>query len=167
MTLIMNSKLFGDEVRFSFEFLESIYSMKFVGVKEKIGDPRDTIISAHYQGDTCRLDVAWNEQELSLNILIYLNRDDLPNDFKYIYLDSYIEFISNGKEKNIIPQIFAHMKTRNILKVMKKREKIFKDEKFVNLLTMLALRLKKYFIEIMNAPKETIQSYQKWMQEER
>lgn len=164
MTKLVPSVLFfEDQIRHAFAFLEVDYKMFFSRVKEIAGDPRDSGIVARYRCNQLRVDVAWSETELSLAILIYLNRNELPRPSRYIYMDSYIEFIGKGENTDVVPQIYPQMSEKRIFEVMKKRHELFQCNNFIEVLAGAAERLHAYLPVLLKTPAEVIHDYHMWI----
>jgi len=154
---------FQNEVKASFEFLEKERLMTFAGVREIKGDLRDSGYVARYRTDEFRIEIGWSEFQLSLSVLIrFSHRDDLPRNMKYIYFEPYIEFLSQGKEQSIIPQIYPRMSESRIIKTVEKRQELFKNRSFSTVLVKLAKKLQNNFGVILNASVDQIRDYHNW-----
>jgi hypothetical protein len=164
MTIVSNQLIssFESQARNAFAFLETEREMTFAGVKEIKGDPRDSGIVVRYRSEVIRIDIGFNEAELSLAILIRLNRDELPRQARHLYLDAFVEFISDGKKLSVVPQIYPRMSEKRLFEVMGKRQELFQKEGLSAVLGKLAEQLRSYVDEIQKVKPEVIRDYQQW-----
>ena len=155
---------FEEMVRRGFFFLESERNMSFTGIKEiGKGDPREAGLVARYRADGFRIDIGWSDIQKSVTILIHLANEDLPRRIRHLYLDSFVEFISGGREKSIVAQIYPRMSDSAIFDAMRKREELLKRKKLPEVLALVADRLRRYFGEVVNPSVEIVRKYHKWM----
>jgi hypothetical protein len=156
--------LFESQVRDAFAFLETERRIIFSGTRSVDGDPRDAGLVACYRADDIRVDIGWNEFELSLAVLIRLNRDELAKQARYVYLDAFVEYISGGKKQGVVPQIYPRMSEERINDAMNKRQDLFQKTSFVEILEKLAEQLRNYIGDIQNVSPEIINNYQRWFE---
>jgi hypothetical protein len=154
---------FESQVRDAFHFLETEHGMAFSGIKEIKGDPRDSGSVARYRTDDFKVDIGWNNAELSLAVLIQFSRNDLPRQQRHVYLDSFTEFISGQKEQSTVPQIYPRMSEAGIAEAMERRQQLFHDQAFSAILFKLAEKLRRHLDGILNAPVDVIHGYHQWM----
>ncbi len=163
-----NSKvLMGDFesfVREGFSFLECEYGMDFSGVRE-VGrdDPRESGLVASYRKDGIKVDVAWSEVQNSVIILIHLANEDIPRKVRYIYLESFIEFSSNGVERSIVAQIYPRMSQAGILRAMRERDDLFREITLPGVIDFLSEKLRRHYDEIISPSPEKVIKYHEWM----
>jgi hypothetical protein len=166
MTNDHNQSHFHDLVRERFSFLEFEGGMSFCGVRE-VGDadPRETGLVAGYRAADggIRVDIGWSEVQKSVTVLVHLVNPELHRRVRFLYLDSFVEFISNGRDKSIVAQIYPHMSESEILNTMRKRELLFEQKSLSDVLSQMSERLHKYFADIVDLPADTARNYHAWM----
>ncbi len=146
-----------------FSFLEADFNMHAVGVCAVNGGPRDSYIVAKYRQDDLRIDVAWNPFATALGVLLRIENSELERREQYVYLEPFIEFISNGGTEPIVPQIYPGMSLRSIEKVMQLRQELFAGG-VEDSLPELGNRLKLHLADIRSCTAETVRDYQAWYQ---
>lgn len=150
-------------IRESFDFLESERHMKFSGVRSVGGsDPRDAGLVARYSRDEFRLDVGWSKSQCSLTISVKFEGGGIPRGFRHIYFEPFVEFLTGGREKAIVPYIREGMSVREILSISSEREVVFKGGLPV-VVKALGEKLRLYFNQIESASVEMIDKYHDWM----
>ncbi len=152
---------FEETIVEAFSFLESDYKFKYFGVREIDDGPRDQGLVARYSQEKMRIQIGWSAAEGSLVVLIKTNIEGLSREERSFYLEPFIEFMSEGKMKPIVPQIYLGMSIRGIEKAMDQRRGIFKNG-FVNVVNDLACRFKASYPMIEAVDAITIKQYQKW-----
>ena len=75
---LTDKESFEADVTKYFLFLERDLGIPFSGVREKNGDPRDTVIDATYANEQVELQIGWNELELSLVVVVRLFMAKVP-----------------------------------------------------------------------------------------
>lgn len=155
-------------VRDRFSFLESECGMRFSGVKEiGKGDPREAGLVAGYRADGLRVDIGWSDVQKSVTILIHLSNEEIPRSMRYLYLDSFVEFFSQGREASIVAQIYPRMGESAIFDAMRKRDELFGRETLPEVLSLMAGRLRRYYGDIAKIPVESVRRYHEWMSSKR
>ncbi|QDT51344.1 hypothetical protein Pan258_54330 [Symmachiella dynata] len=148
-----------------FAFLESEYGFRFAGMKEVAEAPRDSYVVAKYWNNDIRIDVAWNAMAMSVGVLIRRNDKCLSRRERYIYLEPFIEFASDGSVTPVIPQIYPGMSVSKIKGVMGKREKTF-GAGLDQPIRAISERLKKYLSNIRDASSDVVRQYHQWYHEQ-
>lgn len=159
--MAVNRSMFKSEVCGHFEFLQSEYGLAFRGIRLNEGDPRDRCLIARYWGDTLRVDIGWNDFESSLGVLILFKSSDIERDCRHIHLEPFIEFITNGNTKPIIPQIYPGMSAANIARAIESRN-ILLEHGFGWLVEKVAARLREHFPTICATTRTTLRRYHQW-----
>ena len=155
---------FEKQVRTAFDFLESDSGMAFAGAKELCGDPRDSGVVARYKSEGIKIDIGWNKTDLSLMVLIHLNRESLPRRARHVYLESFVEYLTGGAETAIVPQVYYGMSDESLLNLMRRRKELFASNEFSQLLTLLSSKLHKHIEGIRNASDDVVGGYHQWME---
>lgn len=153
---------FEDLLRRSFDVL---YQAGIVahGVRSSGGsDPRDSSIVARFITEELQIEIGWNALELSLAILIKYRTLALPGSKKYIYFEPFIEFVTNGKERAIVPYITEKMNIRNIELTMDRRRSLF-AKGLENVAGHLGRKLQIFLPRIESSSAEEISAYHEWM----
>lgn len=154
---------FEVRVRDAFPFLEDIGQMKFVGVRVAGGnDPRDSSLVARYVGDHLRLEVGWNEMERSLAVLLRFEREDLGRIERYVYFEPFVEFLTKGQTKAIVPYVREGMSITQLKVIMDGRTRVF-NEGFTQVIKELGAKMNSFFSRIKTASSEDIRRYHAWM----
>jgi hypothetical protein len=95
---------FEVEVQRYFGFLETDEGMKRGSVYASGGnDPRDAHLVVRFSRQGLMIDVAWKENEKALVLNVYFGRDDLSPRERHVYFEPFIEYLTSGREKAIIP----------------------------------------------------------------
>jgi hypothetical protein len=154
---------FESRVRDAFPFLEDIGQMKFVGVRVAGGSaPRDSALVARYVGDHLRLEVGWNEMERSLAVLFRFEREDLGRIERYIYFEPFVEFLTNGQTKAIVPYVREGMSLTQLKMIVDGRKMVF-NEGFTQVIKKLGAKMSLFFGRIRTTSSEDIRGYHAWM----
>jgi hypothetical protein len=146
-----------------FSFLVTDFDMRYAGTSSVEDDPRDSYVVAKYRKDELRVDVAWNPFAMSLGVLLRVCNDELGRRERYVYLEPFIEFATNGRTPPVVPQIYPNMSVGKIEKAMNCREQLFAGG-VERPLSEIAVKLKEQLDSIRNASAETIREYQSWYQ---
>lgn len=154
---------FEEAVSKHFSFLEPNFNLQPSGVNTVDDDPRDSYVVAKFRQDEFRVDVAWNPFAMSLSVLIRIENDDLGRRERCVYLEPFIEFISNGNTVPVVPQIYPGMSVGRIEKAMELRQKLFAVG-VEGSLRELASRLKQHLSSIRSCEAKTVRDYQAWYQ---
>jgi len=146
-----------------FSFLESEFDLRRTGVSVVDEDPRDSYMVAKYRQGEFRVDIAWNPFAMSLGVLLRVENGELGRRERYVYLEPFIEFMSNGEITPVVPQIYPSMSVGKIEKTMELREKRFAAG-VEDPLSELANRLKIHLPEIRSCKSQVVRDYQDWYQ---
>ena len=144
-------------------FLESDQGFQFTGVREFNDGPRDRGLVAGYRQGEARIRIGWGALEGSLVVSVRLDADNLNRAERWVYLEPFVEFVSNGEVAPVVPQIYPGMSVRKIEKAITLREQLFQNG-VGGALETLASRLREYYGVIRAAPPETIRQYHQWFQ---
>lgn len=144
-----------------FMFLESDFGFKYSGLKIVQEDPRDSYVAAKYRSDSLRVDVVWNPLEMSISVFIRLNNYDLDRRKRYLYFEPFIEYMSEGLMKPIVPQIYPGMSVRNIECAMEQRNKCFENG-VSQVVKALAEKVREYFRVIDSMTNDDLERYHEW-----
>lgn len=156
---------FESAVKQHFSFLEDEHDFRFTGVREFNDGPRDTgVVASYRRGDgDVRIKIGWSAIEGSLAVLVRSDIDGLSRKERYVYLEPFIEFMSNGSMEPVAPQIYPAMSIAKIMTAMKLRNKIFQHG-VAETLEAVGLRLQEFYPSIRDAPAEYIRQYHQWYQ---
>lgn len=167
MTQMINSQetsYFESEVTRRFAFLEAEYKMQFTGVRRVCdGDPRDSGLVARYRVDGFRIDIGWSAVQQALSVLIHLSNTELPRHSRYVYLDSFVEFITEGKEPSIVPQIYPRMSEASIIDAMKRRQELLDNRPVAEVLGAISEKLRRHLHSVIDASVDLVLRYHEWM----
>jgi hypothetical protein len=164
MTDTHDTAFFEYQAKECFAFLETENRMRFTGVRKVgDGDPREAGLVARYRADEFKVDIGWSEIQQSLTVLIHLSADELPRHLRYVYLDSFVEFITGGDEQSIVPQIYPRMSEAAIFDAMKKRQELFDNRPLVEVLNAMAEKLRRHLDGAVKAPIDVIRGYHEWV----
>jgi hypothetical protein len=158
---------FEAKARAAFAFLEQECGATFTGVHEIKADPRDSGLVARYKGADWKIDIGWSKLEQSLAVLIHLKRDDLPRSARYVYLESFVEYVSGGSERPIVAQIYPRMSEDAMTDAIKGREQTFERQQLPEVLAELSAKLRQYLGRILDASSDEIQFYHRWLERSR
>lgn len=161
--MLKNEKLsFEQLIKENFGFVEKL-QMSFEGVRCSGGsDPRDAALVARYSGPYFRFDIGWNKFDLSLSILIKFAHLTLPKNDSYVYLEPFIEFVTQGKVRAIVPYITEGMSIRKIEDVVEKRNLLF-AQGLDPVIKALGEKMKEHFGILTSISQQQIEDYHKWM----
>jgi hypothetical protein len=146
-----------------FSFLETDFNLRSSGTNTVEDDPRDSCVIVKFRQHEFRVDIVWNPFAMSLGVLIRVESSELGRRERYVYLEPFIEFISNGETVPFIPQIYPGMSVSKIEKAMDQRQELFAGG-VESSLGELAGRLRDYLGGIRGCSVETIRKYQAWYQ---
>lgn len=159
---------FESLVRERFSFLEYERGMNFSGTKEVgEGDPRESGLVASYRKDRIKIDIGWSQVQISVIVLIHLADEGIPRGIRYLYLDSFIEFSSDGVEKGVVAQIYPRMSQAGILKAMRERSALFREITFPGVVDLLSESLRRHYDEVVSPSPGEVVKYHEWMNQKR
>jgi len=162
-----DKKSFEELVVSSFSIVESCAQMSFVGVRTSGGtDPRDAALVARYSGDSLRFDVGWSEYELSLAVLINFERVDVSRAERYVYFEPFVEYLTNGQEKAIVPYVTENMSIKETEATMEQRQAVFRDG-LAPVIEKIGIKLQSYLGQLQTASADQIRGYHQWMKSKR
>jgi len=154
---------FESAVKQHFGFLADEHGFQFAGVREVNDGPRDRGVVARYRQAEVRIDIGWSAIEGSLAVLIRLDVKGLARNERYVYLEPFIEYASNGAVAPVAPQIYPGMSVRRIEETMRLRKELFQNG-MGEVLERVASRLREYYSSICDASVETVRQYHEWYQ---
>jgi len=154
---------FEPAVKQHFSFLADQHSFQFAGVREVDDGPRDRGVVARYRQAEVRIDIGWSAIEGSLAVLIRLDAKGLARNERYVYLEPFVEFTTDGAVAPVVPQIYPGMSVRRIEETMRSRKELFQNG-IGEVLERVASRLREYYALICGASVETVRQYHKWYQ---
>lgn len=151
----------------SFGFLENEFNMSRGKVRIlNPKDPREVTARIRYESDSHRIDVGWGISENGIGILIWskLCRDDMsiPKDKCYVYFEPFVEYLTNGFEKPISPQVYPKMSVSKILKIMDERRKLF-ELPLPEIVRRLAIKMKSNFELILSKDIKAYIEFHEWL----
>jgi hypothetical protein len=147
---------FEAEVQRYFGFLQSDEGMKRGSVYASGGsDPRDAGLVVRFSRQGLMIGIAWKENEKALVLSIYFDRDDLSPRERHVYFEPFVEYLTGGGEKAIIP-LFEH--GIGFATVLKQRERAF-ARGLPAVMAALGDKLKAHFPTLENTNADTIRRY--------
>jgi len=152
---------FEAAVRKQFAFLEQDFNLRYSGLEIDEEHPRDTGMVARYSQDDFRVSIAWAPFEMSLSVLIRLSNAGLGRRERYVYLEPFIEFVTNGAVRPVVPQIYPGMSIRKIEEAMELRSRLFENS-IGQTLETVSSRLKTYYMTIRDASADDVRQYHQW-----
>lgn len=151
-------KAFEAEVQKSLGFLETEEGMKRGAAYVSGGsDPRDAGLVVRFSRQGLTIDVAWKENEKALVLNVRFDRNELSRQERHVYFEPFIEYLSGGREKAIVPLFEQGMAAG---KVMKQRERVFAQGPSA-VMAALGDKLKANFRTLENTSSDTIRQYQR------
>jgi hypothetical protein len=161
--------LYEEMIITSFNFLESELNMHRGKVRiSNRNDLRDITVSVRFESVSHRLDITWGIYQNGIGILIYnkscLEKSTIHNKNCFVYFEPFVEFLTNGKEKPIIPQIYPKMSTGRIIKVMDARKKIF-ETSLALIIERLAKKFRMNYEIIFSKDIVSFTEFSKWFAE--
>jgi len=149
-----------------FGFLEDEAGMKR-GVARVVneGSPRDEVFVLRYSRDDMRVNIGWKANELALISRVRLNRSALSRREHDVYFESYIEFISRGAEKAIVPFREGPGSRQPFMTCMKQRQRLF-EEGLPPVMEALAAKVRNRLPDLEAATPETVRAYHAWIAKE-
>lgn len=144
-----------------FTFLKNEGGLSLVGVDSVDEGPGDSYVTIKYRNGTHRLDIAWAPVEMSLGILLRVEKVGLSRREQSIYSEPYIEFITQGRVAPLVPQIYPRMSIGSIRKAMDARARLFAGG-LGGVVERLAHRFRTHYPEICDASLDTIRAYHRW-----
>jgi len=158
---------FEELVRKHFDFVEVDAGMTRGRVRSSGGnDPRDAGLVMRYSGDVFRFDVAWGEYGMSLTIPIKFGLEGLSNNERYVMFESFIEYLTGGKEEAIVPYLTENMSIKKIKEVMTRRQDVFRDG-LPPVIEKVGKKLQTYLGLLQTVSIDQITGYQQWMNSKR
>lgn len=158
--------LFENLVTSAFDFLENLYKMRRNSVRViNKNDPMEVAVKVRFESETHRFDITWAISQYGLGILIWdktcIEASTVYNKNCSAYFEPLLEFLTNGSEKPIIPQIFPKMPTKKVIEVVEERKRLF-DVPLAEIIDKLAAKLKKYQEVITLLNHCNFEKYNKW-----
>jgi hypothetical protein len=156
---------FEKTVRKSFEFLEKEFGM-YKGNARILNrkDPREITVVIRYKSEDYQIDIGWGISEKAIGILIWNKHYHTSSSIDkkiYIYFEPFIEFLTNGKDKPIIPQIYPKMSVKKIAAIMDERKQLF-ELPLCEIIDKLAEKLKLYYEKIITLDCNLFLEFQHW-----
>lgn len=141
--------LFERYVRNYFGFLTSEYGMEFGrGKVMDRHDPRDMYIRVRCESQQMRLDFAWN---LLGQLQIMIRNRQIPRGKPHaLYFETFVEFLTNGREKPIVPLVPSP-------------KKAVSREQVEDVLRKLAEKLKTYLPDVLACEPEGYAAYDRYL----
>lgn len=152
---------FESAVKGRFGFLETDHGFRFAGVRDVNDDPRDSYSVARYRRSDMRIDIAWNPMARSLGVLLRMDAAALSRTERFVYLEPFIEFATQGTIPPVVPQIYPGMSIKRLEQAVMMREELFRHG-IGEALEGLASRLREYYPKIRDASVDTILQYGRW-----
>lgn len=151
----------------SFSFLENAHKMRRGPVRiSNRNDPRDVTAKIRFESESHRFDVTWAIGQNGLGIMIWnkscLEKFTVLKSDCSIYFESFIEYLTNGGEKPIVPQVYPKMSTKKLIQIMDERKQLlalFFDDTISKLANKLELNLNL----IVSKDMVTFTEYHKWL----
>lgn len=125
-------------------------------------DPREKGVVVKYRDKAVRIEVLWGFAESIITIRLRLERNDVPRREHYIHLEPFVEFITEGQVKPIVPQVYRGMSEAALISVLRRRKQLL-DSAFEDVIKSLATRLREYLNTILFADINVIHSYHLWL----
>jgi hypothetical protein len=88
-------------------------------------DPRDAGYASRFEASEYRFDVVWGEAEQSLLIQVKYSHSDLSDEECYVSFEPFVEFLTGGREKAIVPYHAANMSDRKWTRLVEERRALF------------------------------------------
>lgn len=162
-----SKEFFEDLIKTNFDFAESEFAMHLTNVSVSGGkDPRDAALVARYRGANFRFDVGWNEFELSLAVLVKFEDLNLSRQERYVYLEPFIEYLSNDGDPVIVPYVSENMSIRQTKATLEKRRSVFENG-LEPVVDQVAQKMRRNFDKLTDASTDQVRGYHVWMSSKR
>ncbi|MEZ5959959.1 MAG: hypothetical protein R3C30_05960 [Hyphomonadaceae bacterium] len=122
----------------------------------------DAGVAKRYESPDLRLDIGWSAFEQSLSILLKFDRPQLPGQLRRAYFEPLVEFLSDGVDAPIVPQVRHRMDETELMRLMEQRSFIF-ESGLEPVAARLAEKLDGQLREIRSLADERILAYHDWI----
>jgi hypothetical protein len=161
-----NSKQFEAAVTRSFRFLEQEHKMRRMPVRlQDRNSPRDAFAVIRYEGPYAAIDVCWTFSTYAVTVIARVRdqagRIASSNPAYYVYFEPFIDFVSNGAVKPVIPYPADY--AINALPRVIDRRKLLLQEEFESTIDQLAERVKTYGTNILDGDNTRFVEFHKWL----
>jgi hypothetical protein len=165
MEALPDAALFESALHRPFAFLVEEHAMEFSGIRTiGDGDPRDSALVARYRNDASRVEIAWSKAQDSVTVSMRLGDASLPSANRHVYLEPFVEFVTQGREASLVPPIYPRMSEAAIVEAMAKRRELFESVPLESVLLQLAHKLRRYLPELARASPDVLMRYREWFE---
>lgn len=151
---------FGEAVRKYFGFL-SDSGMIAREIYRTGGSYPDAALVARYEAPDLRIDICWGNMEQVISVMLKYNNHHLSDDQRYVYFEPFVEFLSKGQERAIVPMVTEHMDLPGLRRLTRQREALFAGG-FEPVMQRVGEKLMRSFDTVRSASSAQILAYQAW-----
>jgi hypothetical protein len=155
---------FEAEVDLCFAFMATQLGMKRGKIRVSGGnDPRDSILIIRYSRDDLKVDIGWQPNQDVLIVVVRFDlHEKLSSQERRVNFEPFIEFLSGGEIKAIVPCFTEGMSIKQIKSVAAEGKKVFRHG-LHEVIAAIGEKLKTHFCEIESVSPETVRRYHSWM----
>jgi hypothetical protein len=158
-----------------FEFLVNDFGLiKGQLRKQDFDDKREAMVSIRYKGGPVDVEIGWGIGFASIGITLRDNNYPESQQViakiknlkpaKVIYFESAVEYLSEGKEVSLIPEISRNISFSEMKNNADKREKLI-NQSMEEIVKKLAEKLNKYGAEIIKGDTSRFPEFEKYYAE--
>jgi hypothetical protein len=164
MPILESEKIeFEQKSRREFAFLEQSKGLSYKGCSASEDDPRDAYVVAKYRQGEFRVDIVWDPFEMILAVRLRLTDETLGRREKFVHLEPFVEYVTEGAILPIVPQVYVGLSSRKLDAIMEGRAQLFK-EGIDGPLHEVAAKLQHYIDEIRSASSDVVRGYHSWFE---
>ena len=161
------SHSFEKMVSSSFNFLEQNHEMKRGRVRiSNRRDPRDVTFQIRYESKKYRFDIGWGIGNNGFGIVVknklFIEKNILASKECSVHFEPFVEFLTNGSVKPIVPQVYPKMSVSKLCNVADEREELF-EQPLVTLIDRLAEKLKANYTNVTSQDPIVFVEFHRWM----
>lgn len=160
--MTLDSSLFDRVVENHFGFVGDLGGIARGSRHVGGADPRDAALTSRFVGPDWQLEIGWSSFELSLAILVKLDRPGISGSDRYLFFEPFVELLTAGRERAIVPYITENMSIRNIEDVMDRRRSVFAHG-LEPVVESLGKKLKSFLPRILSASIDDVRAYHVWI----
>lgn len=155
-----------------FRFLESEYHLEEGKLrKHGFSDPRDAFVSIRYKGNPVDVEIGWGIGTASIGINLRDNDYSVTQRYtalklgikpvKVVNFESAVEYITEGKEISVIPEISKNISFKKMQENAELRQHLIKTS-MEDTIKKLADKLKKYGEKFIQGNTEQFPEFDKY-----
>lgn len=131
------------------------------GTRRVGGSHWDSHVVSRFEASDWTVEIAWAKGEQILSMSIKYNKADLSDSERYVFFEPFVEYLTDGREKVIVPYVTKDMSLASLRRHETECRAVFAAG-LEPVVARLAQKLERFLDQVRSASTKEIKGYHAW-----